>query len=77
MTQNKNTTPLDDAEYEVKRFAFALVEALALAKTLGLDDVQRDERTYFGPDLSYTMLNITNLPSGSGNYLIDPSELIK
>ncbi len=77
MTQNKNTTPLDDAEYEVKRFAFSLVEALALAKTLGLDDVQRDERTYFGPDLSYTMLNITNLPSGSGNYLIDPSELIK
>lgn len=77
MTQNKMTTPLDDAEFEVKRGAISLIEALLLAKTLGIDAVQNDDRTYFGPDLSYSMLNLTNLPSGSGSYLTDPGQSIK
>ena len=56
-----NATPLDEAEYEVKRSMVTLYEALVLAHSLGLDEEQRSDRTYFGPELSYAMLNLKNL----------------
>ena len=77
MTQNNNTTPLDEAELAVKRFAFSFVEALVLAKTLGLNASDEDDRSFFGPDLSYAMLAITNVATGSGDSPGDPGGLTK
>lgn len=67
--QNKsNATPLDEAEYEVKRSIVTLYEALVLAHSLGLDEEHKNEGSFFGPEVSYAMLNLKNMTSGSRRY---------
>ena len=63
-----NSTPLDDAEYQVKRAFATLYEALVLAESLGLGKDQEHGCTYFGPELSYAMLNLKGITSGSRQY---------
>ena len=53
------STPLDAAENDVKLFMISLCEALVLARNLGLEEEQRANGTFFGPNLSYTMLGST------------------
>jgi hypothetical protein len=50
------STPLDEAQYDVTRFVFSLCESLLLARALGLEAQQKADRTFFGPNLSFSML---------------------
>ena len=59
------TTPLDDAELVVKRSIVTLYEALVLAQSLGYEEEQKSGQTYFGPEVSYAMLTLRNITSGS------------
>jgi hypothetical protein len=75
--QNGITTPLDEAEYEVKRSVLSFVEALVLANTIGLNESRENSSVYLGPDISYALLAATNIPNVSGSYLHGIGELTK
>ena len=58
---HQHSTPMEEAEHNVKRFAFSLVEALMLANTLGYEQEHRANGAFFGPNLPISLLNSTDL----------------